>query len=78
VITFDEFKFRREALSGRISNSSGGSLRIVVAPEHPVLKRLQSFYTVSDEFKVAARVRPITKPVAGHPDAGGDGDGDDA
>jgi hypothetical protein len=74
VITFDEFKFRREALSGRISNSSGGSLRIVIAPEHPVLKRLQSFYTVSDEFKVAARVRPITKPVAGHPDAGGDGD----
>jgi hypothetical protein len=59
TITFNDFRFRSDALSRRLSNSSNGSLRIVIAPEHPILKRLKSFYTISDEFKIGARIRPV-------------------
>lgn len=59
TITFEDFRFRSDALSRRLSNSSNGSLRIVIAPEHPILKRLKSFYTISDEFKIGARIRPV-------------------
>jgi hypothetical protein len=80
VVTFDDFKFRPEALSGRINNSSNGSLRIVIVPHHPVLKRLESFYTISDEFKIGARVRPISKPTssaASNSEAGNAADGEE-
>ena len=60
-VTFDDFKFRHDALSGSIKNTSNGSVRLVFVPEHPVLRRIEAFYTVSDEFKLGARVRPIAK-----------------
>ena len=61
IVKFDDFRFRQDALSGNIKNTSKGSLRVVFAPEHPVLKRIDAFYALSDEFRVGARVRPIAR-----------------